>query len=161
MDTSVSLNGFTLSSNAGGASYQWIEDCGNGNLVIPGETNQNFTATSNGNYAVVVTQNGCTDTSNCYTITGVGINDGHASEEGFAIYPNPTTGYFTISSNPLQKNTPINIRVENMFGQVVLQQNGNSESRSQQLDLSPYVNGIYLVRIETTESTQIIRVIKQ
>ena len=37
------------------------------------ETSQEFTPTTNGEYAVIVTNNGCSDTSNCLTLTTVGI----------------------------------------------------------------------------------------
>src|SRR5690606_30664108 len=60
----VSIAGNVLTADEIGASYQWI-DCDNGNVSISGETNQSFTATGNGNYAVEVTQNGCTATSLC------------------------------------------------------------------------------------------------
>src|SRR5690554_4922439 len=36
------------------ATYQWI-DCNNGNAIITGETGQSYTATENGDYAVIVT----------------------------------------------------------------------------------------------------------
>ncbi|MEI8204062.1 MAG: T9SS type A sorting domain-containing protein [Bacteroidota bacterium] len=72
VNTSVSQSGFTFTANATGATYVWI-NC-NGNAPIPGQTQQSFTATAIDNYAVIVTQNGCPDTSaclladtNCYT----------------------------------------------------------------------------------------------
>ena len=54
------------------ATYQCL-DCDNSMSIIAGETNQSLTALSNGNYAVEVTANCCTDTSACVTITTVGI----------------------------------------------------------------------------------------
>jgi len=72
INTSVTQTGSTLAADAAGATYQWI-DC-NGNAPISGQTFQSFTANSPGSYAVIITQNGCSDTSACYTIgTGCGI----------------------------------------------------------------------------------------
>src|SRR5690606_1382106 len=51
IDESVTNSSPTLTSNANGATYQWI-DCNNGFAPIFGETNQSFTASANGNYAV-------------------------------------------------------------------------------------------------------------
>lgn len=65
VNTSVSQSGMTLSAIASGATYQWL-NC-NGFTQITGAINQTYTATTVGNYAVVVTQNGCSDTSICLT----------------------------------------------------------------------------------------------
>ena len=72
VDVSVTQAGAMLTANAAGAAYQWM-NC-NGNTPLPGQTYQSFTATNPGSYAVVVTQNGCTNTSTCYTTSsGCGI----------------------------------------------------------------------------------------
>lgn len=63
---SVTLSNLTLSTNAAGANitYQWL-NCDD-NTILLGNTNSSFTATTNGNYAVVVTDNSCrVDTSAC------------------------------------------------------------------------------------------------
>ena len=65
VNTSVTQNGSMLTANASGAAYEWL-NC-NGNILVQGETAQSFTATSTGSYAVIVTQNGCADTSSCYS----------------------------------------------------------------------------------------------
>ena len=72
VDTSVSyvFSSSTLTALATNATYQWI-DCNNNNTPIVGETNQSFSPTSNGTYAVEVTQNGCTAISNCYQINNL------------------------------------------------------------------------------------------
>ncbi|MEL7424819.1 MAG: T9SS type A sorting domain-containing protein [Bacteroidota bacterium] len=45
------------------STFQWI-NCTDGSL-IPGETAATFTATSSGDYAVIITQGPCVDTSEC------------------------------------------------------------------------------------------------
>lgn len=72
VDSTVVQNGATLNANLIGADYQWL-DCGNNLAVIPGETSQSFTPSVTGNYAVVVTLNGCSDTSACYLVDYTGI----------------------------------------------------------------------------------------
>jgi hypothetical protein len=76
-----------LSANQVGATYQWV-DCDNGNAPISGEIGQTFTATVNGNYAVEVTVGGCTETSSCEAVTGVGVKE--VANNTVSIYPNPT-----------------------------------------------------------------------
>ena len=72
VDTSVSytISSSTLTAIATNATYQWL-DCNNNNTPIIGETNQSFSPTSNGSYAVEVTQNGCTAVSSCYTVNNL------------------------------------------------------------------------------------------
>jgi hypothetical protein len=84
----VSLNGATLTASATGASYQWI-DCNDNNAPISGATTQTFTPAQNGNYAVVITVNGCSDTSACVAVTTVGLDD--IKTDLFRVYPNPAS----------------------------------------------------------------------
>jgi len=71
INTSVTQAGSTLTADATGVGYQWL-DC-NGYTPLAGQTFQCFTATAPGSYAVIVTQDGCSDTSSCFT-TGSGCN---------------------------------------------------------------------------------------
>ncbi|MCW3124798.1 MAG: hypothetical protein JWO03_456 [Bacteroidetes bacterium] len=48
----------------GSGTYQWL----NNNLPISGQTASTYTATAAGNYSVVVTSNGCLDTSNVVNV---------------------------------------------------------------------------------------------
>ena len=95
-DASVFDNGINLTANATGAYYQWI-NC-NGNVPITGDTSQSFTPTVNGNYAVVVTKNGCSDTSLCFNMTSVDVNN-HNLEYYVAVYPNPFSLTSTLETN--------------------------------------------------------------
>ena len=114
-DTSVTQSGTTLTANATGAIYQWL-DCGNSFAPLPGETGRSFTATVNGSYAVAVTENGCTDTSSCYSITGLGISAIN-SDSGLKVYPNPTTGRFSIALGA--SHGSVEVRVTDLAGRLV------------------------------------------
>ncbi|NQY67364.1 MAG: LamG domain-containing protein, partial [Flavobacteriales bacterium] len=106
VDTSITNNSPTLTANATGATYQWL-DCNNNMSVIPGATNASYTVTVNGSYAVVVTQNGCTDTSACIPVTVTGVNNDQLSVDNYKIYPNPSKGIFTVSLDQLDDNSSI------------------------------------------------------
>jgi hypothetical protein len=84
VNTYVGVSGVTLTATAGAATFQWL-DCDNGFAIIPGATSASYTPTVDGNYAVEVTQNSCTDTSSCHAISGVGIAE-HANEHGSILY---------------------------------------------------------------------------
>jgi Ig-like domain CHU_C associated/Domain of unknown function (DUF2341)/Secretion system C-terminal sorting domain len=96
VDVSTSTSSTTITANAISANYQWL-DCNNGNISIAGATNQNFTASANGDYAVLVTQGLCSDTSACVSITSVGIEE-FTSPELISIIPNPSSGTFVVQT---------------------------------------------------------------
>ncbi len=93
-NTTISQSGPWLNSLQAGAVYQWI-NCTNGNAIIPGATSQSYTATANGQYAVILTLGGCSDTTICATVTGVGLND--LSSANISASPNPFNDNFTLS----------------------------------------------------------------
>jgi hypothetical protein len=94
VDTSVTQNLAVLTSNTAGANYQWI-NCDNSDVPIEGETSQTYAPITTGHYAVIISQNGCVDTSACFSviITGFVIN---TFKQNITLYPNPNEGLFTI-----------------------------------------------------------------
>jgi len=125
-DTSTTVTGLTISSNANGATYQWI-NCAT-MTAIAGEVNQSFTATVNGSYAVIVTKNACTDTSACVTISGVGIRD-NLLDAKLDIFPNPTSGNVSIDLGKTYNG--VDLRVISILGQVVLSRHFNQSNLKQ------------------------------
>jgi uncharacterized delta-60 repeat protein len=105
-DLNVTLAGHTLTSATGGAYYQWI-DCSNG-AVLHGANSQSFTPAANGSYAVIVALGPCVDTSDCYTVTGVGMAGLQLSV--FNAYPNPTTGDFRIQLEAIARQCTVEIK---------------------------------------------------
>ncbi len=95
VDVSVTQNGAQLSANTAGATYRWL-DCANGYAVITNETSQSFVPNMNGSFAAEITEGGCTDTSACFSINTIGLNETDFSEN-ISIYPSPTTGNVMLS----------------------------------------------------------------
>ncbi len=149
----VTQNGLTFTAIATGAvSYQWIK-C-NPYQIIPGAINQTFTATSNGDYAVIITDVECSDTSACFPVHGVGINY-HAESADFFLYPNPVSQRLVIESK-----TGFNtggIKIITVAGQVVLNRY-NINADKIEIDMTNLVSGLYFVEIED-ESRKIIRLV--
>jgi hypothetical protein len=154
--TITQTDGVNLSANASGAAYQWL-DCDNGNAPITGETNQAFEATNNGNYAVVVTENGCSDTSNCIAVNNVGLKD-LEDLSGIKIYPNPTTGTVTVSFNNMQEGQ-FSLELLDATGRLMTRQ--LIQNNSTQVSLKSYESGIYIIRISNGNRQSIHRVIKE
>ena len=156
IDTTVTLYNSYITSNEIGAAYQWI-DCDSGNSIIAGETNQLFYPTVSGNYAVIITKNGCVDTSACVPITIVSIENLNY-EFDLTIYPNPTNGNSILECNCINSNTSISII--NVIGQEVYL-NKNVDNNRVHLNTSILNKGVYFVKVNTENRQKIIKLIKQ
>jgi hypothetical protein len=96
INTNTSIVNYTMIAELSNANYQWI-DCSS-NLEINGATDQIYEATQNGEYAVVVTNGICTDTSDCILIEGLSTHENESNN--FEVYPNPSIdGLFKISAD--------------------------------------------------------------
>ncbi len=158
VDTTVTANGFTLMANAGSASYQWI-NCAD-SVFIPGQAGQTFVATQDGNYAVIVSQNGCSDTSNCYTILGTGISIVDHTEN-ISIYPNPTNALLYIHMDGIA-TSKVNITLTNPLGQIVIQRDLNTHNQAveTEFDLKNLPGGIYFLSVNSNKTSQTFKVQK-
>jgi len=153
-NSSVSQSGISLTADETGATYKWL-DCP-GMTEIAGATNQTFTAIANGDYAVIVTQNGCSDTSACFTVTGVGVIENSFGND-LLLYPNPTMGNFSIDLG--EKYNSISVTITDLAGKLI---HVKKYSESQIIDLNvDEPTGIYLLRIETEYKNALIRLIKK
>ncbi len=141
----TSVAGGTLSAHLPGAIYQWL-DCDNNYMPVAGAYNQSFTPGVDGNYAVEVTMNGCTDTSACYAIIGVGITE-NTHESPITLYPNPSNGLFTVSQLAV---APTLVKIHNAMGQTVATYEFKQKDKIQ-LDLSDQPAGQYMVSIQTNQ----------
>ncbi len=156
VDLTVANTSPTLTANQSGATYQWL-DCNNSNEPIEGETNQSFTATENGSYAVTVTFNGCTGTSDCIMITGIGINYIDSAND-YKLYPNPANDLVNLSFKKTIKNAGITITditgkhvysMKNVTGQEFL------------LPIEGLKKGIYFIQVQNADKLYNIKLIKE
>jgi len=150
IDVSLNVNEFVLTANAINATYQWI-DCQTKQPIV-GQTAQNFTAQANGGYAVIVSVNNCSDTSNCVYIATIGISK-HASGGGFRIYPNPAINKLTVET-PQQGGV---IFIYNALGQQL--QHAVLEQRIEEIALSELSAGVYFVRVTSGQSSFVTRLV--
>lgn len=154
VDVSTSVNEITITANLSGATYQWVE-CPSFDAITD-ETSQDFTATENGDYAVIVTDNNdCSDTSDCVTINDVSISEN--DKNNFTVYPNPTSDNIYIESNENALST--NVSILDSKGAVI--KTTQLKSTITSIDLSDFENGIYLVQIISNENTLIKKIVVQ
>ena len=142
----ASISNNTLTADLANASYQWI-DCDNGNTPINGATNQSYSPTINGSYAVNVTENECSGTSICYSISALSISENEFNKS-ISLFPNPSSSDFSLDLRAINKNTMIQIR--NIDGKLVQQITsiGNEIVLFNNINLS---KGLYLVIVNTDD----------
>lgn len=134
VNTAITQTGNTITADAVGASYQWI-NCFD-NQPINNATTAVFTATENGTYAVLVTQNGCTKPSNCVTINTLSISE--ALINLWNIYPNPALKQLFIEVDAICTISIIDvtgktIQIENLI-------NGKNV-----IDINHLTDGLYII----------------
>lgn len=147
----ASLTGaITITATPAGQSYQWIS-CP-GNQPVNGATAATFNATANGSYAVIVTNaSGCKDTSACVQVTKVGLTE-LESASGISFFPNPSDGMITIGG---ETDMLADIVVYDASGKVLVQKRAET---GQQIDLSAFNAGIYLIKVLSPSGTSLHRI---
>lgn len=137
----VTQNGNFLQASSGTA-FQWYL---NGTPII-GATSQTYVPTTDGNYTVTASNaNGCEATSAAFVWTGTAPNSLEElwQENGtINVFPNPTTGEFTVSLSPTVRH----VTVLNSVGQTIRQLYVNQQVA---LPLRLETNGVYLIQCHT------------
>ncbi len=151
-DVSVTRDGQTLTATETNATYQWI-NCAD-NSVITGAINQNFTPNLPGVFAVIITQNGCSDTSDCVPVWPAGIAT-HEGESGFRMYPNPVYDRLTISGENID-----GIIVADITGKVLYHVIPAQPATQHTIPAATWHEGIYIIRITTGATHQVYKIRK-
>ncbi len=140
-----------ISANASGYTYQWIEDCDGTNTLISGATNQAFYPSTNGSYAVIISNGICSDTSDCVIIDDLNLDE--YTHSLIRVFPNPTNGTFTVQSDNLDEAT--HIKIYNTLGQrIEFKTETSSGSVVVEFAAKP---GLYFLKIENQRPIQIIK----
>jgi hypothetical protein len=153
VDVSVTENNPVLTANASGAAYVWL-NCDNNFQPITGNTAQSFTATQTGSYAVEIEQNGCVDTSLCYSVIVSGVED-EADDAGIQIYPNPSAGVFAVKSDYQQTVT---IEVTDVLGKLVSNTYPIAPGLNM-IDASDWSKGLYFIKTTNGDKTKVQRLV--
>lgn len=143
IDNTVVVSGMTITANDADANttYVWV-DCNNSYAALsPAETGQSFTATTSGNYAVILTNGTCVDTSVCTSLNTTNINEAN-NEIGASIYPNPTNDIVNVK---VSKTDVYTLTVMDVTGKVVM--NKTVTNQLTQLDFNGYDSGIYFITL--------------
>lgn len=136
--SAILVNNNILTADLAGANYQWM-DCST-NQAISGATSQSFTPANNGAYAVTIELNGCTSTSNCETISTIGLQEDLTT--AITIYPNPVDDELYVDNLSLFGSTYV---IWSTDGKLV--QTGKTDSQGG-VHLTQFPSGVYTIVFE-------------
>lgn len=133
--------------------YQWLLN----GVPIPGATEQTYTPTESGNYAVVVSAfgTGCETTTNVVEVIITATSD--IRDGGISLYPNPVTDqlYFNITDPSFYSNEyTVTYYLAN--GMKVMEQ----QARPGNLDVSKLDPGYYIITIQAGDSIRRAKLLK-
>jgi predicted RNase H-like HicB family nuclease len=146
------LTNDTITAFPIGQNYQWI-NCAN-DLPISGANDINYGVEVNGDYAVIVTNSsGCMDTSSCISVDLPFLNP----DAGLVIFPNPTTGNFSVSINTDQFVDVIEISFLNSVGNIISTQTAQVASGVQIINFTnnQLQAGLYLIVVSDQNGNQL------
>ena len=155
INTSIQQSNDTLSISSNG-NIQWF-DC-NTQQIISGATQDIFVATITGNYAAIITEGNCVDTTLCKDVV-TGINQAATNNNQFSDFPNPVTDELTI-----QVNSPCNnckIEITNVLGVKVSSFGFGDSGSSTTFNLKSFSSGVYFVRVSNEQWSDVRKIIKQ
>lgn len=146
INTEVSIvNDTILHSMHNNASYQWI-DCDT-KEAIESATEQEFIATKNGNYAVIVFTEHCTDTSECVNVIRTSVDEQCLAE--IIVSPNPSQGQFKVHFGQVEETAEITI--VNASGSIIARKTAHNNSFVD-IDMKSQ-SGIYFIKITIGSKT--------
>jgi hypothetical protein len=149
---SLICNGQTASLTASGAStYSWNTSATTSVVAVSPSVTTSYTVTGTNtnscSASVVITQS----VSAC-----TGLNNNVASIIGTVVYPNPNTGLFTIELNNGSVKT---IEVMDLTGRIVLTNTSSNDKID--FNISNLANGVYFVKVQSNNSVEVIKIVKQ
>ena len=155
IDTRVTNNNGVLTALAAGAQYQWI-DCSNGFKPIASANTKSFSADL-GEYAVIITQNSCVDTSACHQLSLV-VDVEDEIDDDVIVFPNPAGHSFYI--NFQKSHTNATMEMVDTKGRIVNTKSFYRKSIGE-VDTRGLASGPYIIRLRTSNGILTRKLIKR
>jgi hypothetical protein len=143
MDTSVTNNGLTLTSNQLASSYQWYE-CAT-NQPINGATSMSYSPTQTGLYKVEITVGSCTAMSDCHQVVISSMNI--VQVPSFKLSPNPAKESLLIRTDDMHR---YQIELLDLQGKIIRME--QVVSNRHQMDVSSLQRGMYIVILRNMDT---------
>jgi len=129
------------------ATFQWL-DCNSNFDPLIAEVYPSFIASSNGNFALEISNGDCRDTSECLlfnTLGGINI-----SNNSIQLFPNPVDKALVIQNIPINQS----LKLFDSTGRIII--GANPTSNSFIFDVSNFQNGFYVLRIGSFSKSIIV-----
>lgn len=153
VDNGVTQDGLTLVADEMNANYQWLKA---GDVIIPGATNREFTATESGQYAVFVTRDGCAVTSAYNSIIILSVEE---TLPAGSVSPNPFAETIQLQLPDVKQNSTI--QLQDINGRIIQEWYVLKNAEEVLLDTRHVSAGVYILRISTGGSTKMTRLVKR
>lgn len=146
---SVTLTG----GGTGVVSFQWAANTlfiQASQAVVSPNTTTTYTLTG-------TNANGCSGVTTYVQVVSecTGINQITTTLSGVKVYPNPTSGLFSVELN---NNSAKTIEVTDVTGRVIMTNTSNNEVVN--VNINGLANGIYYVKIQSENAVEVIKVVK-
>lgn len=131
--------------------------------TIPPQEGPTATGLAAGTYNVIVTYGeGCDNALEMVTVgSNVSIDDLDAGISSLKAFPNPTNGQFNLTFE-MEKADDVIVKVYDLTGQLIYSEATSSvRDFNSQINLGDAVNGVYLLRVETSLGATTRRIVKQ
>jgi hypothetical protein len=123
------------------ATFQWL-DCESNFAPLIAEVYPSFIASSNGNFALEISNGDCRDTSNCVLFSSVGLHSINSNQ--FRVYPIPTDETLILESE--FPNLPI--RILDAQGRLIFET--TSSSKRTEINVRLFQSGLYFIQLDKT-----------
>lgn len=158
----ITRTGDTLKAVSNQAeSFQWFRN----GVMIPGAVDRNLVVSLPGTYRVEIADNNtCSSKSDGFDVILTGVDEdvvaGHGAE--LRLFPNPTTGQFTIETVMAEAGN-VKIELVNTVGETVMTLNelSNGGSFSANVDMGTLASGVYNVVVTTNNERWTVRLVRQ
>lgn len=157
-DKTILTRGDTLIAFQKVLNYQWLA-CDDEFAKIIGATKKRFIPKNAGNYAVVLSSDNCSDTTECKYFVPVSVSELQLNKEDFQIAPNPLFGILiTIKSNNYET---IKLKIYNTQGQLIQEKKTVKTNEAVKIDVVPGVYFLTIINPENERQTTVYKLIKQ
>lgn len=156
-----------IQASPAGGTYQWLTQTSpTGSYSPSATTTQNDTVTCGDiaeYHTVIVTVNGCSDTSNQLAVICVGINDVLPEVLNVTLQPNPAKDQLQLAYE-LKETGNIQIVISDIAGRRVALVNNSAKAKGtnkELIDVSALTQGIYTLSIVSASGSHNIKFVKE
>ena len=135
-----------LEASSGFVDYLWTD----GNSVL-GQNHFLFDSPNDDQWYMVVAEdsNGCVSREDIWVYVDSCVSGLHEELlSNINIYPNPSTGLFTVEFKRVTENNS-NISIVNSIGGIIFSEELKIGERSKQINISTFSKGIYFIELQT------------